>query len=47
MEGAWFVRGRLYKLSGLPNYPGAELTDPYCTGFDTLHVASFVAMGLV
>ena len=31
MERAQFVRGHLYELSGVPNYPGAKLTDPYCT----------------
>ena len=26
-----FIRGRLYELSGVPNYSGVELTDLYCT----------------
>ena len=30
MEYVWLIRDHLYELSGLPNYPGAELTDLCC-----------------
>ena len=36
MECVLFVRGHWHELSGVPNYPGAELINLYCNGFMTV-----------